>query len=257
MTRRTLSKHFQSHFAFPAPDQIPNTIRTLILDGMRIHGRPLVVLVAFVDQGRVCWSFAAQEDTAAWHAFLCRFPRPEVVVCDGQKGLYKAISILWPQIPLQRCHFHVAQLARRYLTRSPRTDAGCDARTLIHAIPRVSTLVAAQAWRQSWDAWEEQYAVVLSERTRYTDGTRIRWWYAHRNLRGIRSLIRGALPNLFTHLAYQGTPNTTNHVEGGVNAIIAEALRLHRGLRIHQKKTLVSLLLTERNQRKNATRKFS
>lgn len=257
MTRRGLSKRFQPHFALHASDQIPHTIHTLIVDGMRIHGRLLVVLVALTDQGDICWSFATQEDAIAWHTFLCRFPRPTVVVCDGQKGLSKALNGLWPQISLQRCHFHIAQLARRYLTRHPRTDAGCDAKVLIRAIPRVSTLAAAQAWRQSWGAWEERYGAVLSERTRYTDGARIRWWYTHRNLRGIRSLIRGALPHLFTFLQYPGTPNTTNHVEGGVNAMIAEALRLHRGLRIHQKKTLVSLLLAGRNRRKNATRKFS
>lgn len=257
MTRRGLSKQFRPSFAVIPAVPTPQATRILVVDGVSIHGRSLVALIARTERGEISWDFAPRENALAWQAFLARLPHPEAVVCDGHAGILKALRVLWPDAAIQRCHFHIAQGARRYLTRRPRTEAGREARALVALIPRMRTHEAARGWHDAWRAWEERHTAVLSERTRYTDGVRIRWWYTHRNLRGIRSLIREARAHLFTYLDHPGTPNTTNHVEGGINAMIAEAMRLHRGLRIHQKKTLVSLLLAEWNQRKNATRKFS
>lgn len=257
ISRQALSKHFQPYFQKEASWHAPRAIDILVLDGAYIHRRFLVVLVALAEDRSVYWQFVPRETAVAWSSLLTRLPRPLVVVCDGQKGLLKAIHAVWPGIAIQRCHFHVAQLARRLLTRHPKTEAGQAIQALIRGLPRIRTRSALEAWRCAYTSWEEQYASFLSERTYYQAGTGIRWWYTHRNLRAMRSLVQGAFPHLFTYLAYPGTPNTTNHVEGGINAMIAEALRLHRGLRIHQKKTLVSLLLAERNRRKNATRKFT
>lgn len=257
VSRQTLSKRFRRYFGNALSWHPPPSIRTLILDGTYIHGRSLAALVALTEQGEAYWRFAPWETSETWGALLVRLPRPEVVVCDGQKGLHKILEELWPQTAIQRCHFHVAKLARRYLTAHPKTEAGQEVRELIRAVPKVQSLKAARGWRHAYEAWEARHAAFLSERTYYNDGRRVRWWYTHRNLRGVRSLIRGALPHLFTYLRYPGTPNTTNHLEGGVNAGIAEALRLHRGLRLHQKKTLVSILLAERNRRRKPTRKFT
>lgn len=257
ITRQAASKRFASHFQTKMSWRVPRTIRILVLDGTFIHGRALVALIARTEQGEVCWQFAPYEAAETWNTLIRHLPRPSLVVCDGQKGLLKQINASWPGVAIQRCHFHILKLARRHLTRHPKTEAGRTIKALLHTLPEVRTLRAAQAWRKAYKDWEKQYEKFLSERTRYHDGVRSRWWYTHRNLRGVRSLIQGALPHLFAYLRYPGAPNTTNHVEGGINALIAEALRLHRGLRFHQKKTLVSLLLAEMNRRKNATRKFT
>lgn len=257
LTRRALSQQFKQYFAREASWRPPAQVRVLVLDGMYVHGRSLVTLIALTEQGQACWRFAPWESAQTWGTLLSLLPRPQVVVCDGQKGMLKEINARWPGVALQRCHFHIAKLARRHLTLHPKTEAGQEMQILIRALPRTKNLRAAQTWRRAYEAWEARYVSLLVERTYYDDGIRRRWWYTHRNLRGVRSLIRGALPHLFTHLRYQGTPNTTNHLEGGVHAQIAETLRLHRGLRIHQKKTLVSVFLAERNRTKKATRKFS
>ncbi|MBI5221160.1 MAG: hypothetical protein HY978_05025 [Candidatus Liptonbacteria bacterium] len=52
------------------------------------------------------------------------------------------------------------------------------------------------------------------------------------------------MPDLFTYLDYPSCPNTTNLVEGWVNTAIAEGLGRHRGLKLSQKKTLVSIILS-------------
>ena len=42
------------------------------------------------------------------------------IVCDGRKGIPQT----FPDIPVQRYHFHQVQTVRRYLTRNPKTEAG-------------------------------------------------------------------------------------------------------------------------------------
>lgn len=257
VTRQALSKRFRPYFRREASWRPPPHIRTLILDGTYVHGRALVVLIALTDRGEACWQFSPQETAATWSTLLMRLPPPRTVVCDDQKGLLKVLQALWPLAAIQRCHFRVAKLARRHLTLRPRTAAGWEIKALIHALPRVRSLSAARVWRKAFLSWQRRHATLLAERSYLSGGARIRWWYTHRNLRGVRSLVEGALPRLFTYLRYPGVPNTTNALEGGVNAGIAEMLRLHRGLRLHQKKTLVSVLLAERNRREKATRKFT
>lgn len=252
-----MSKRFAPYFRMQASWRPPESIRILILDGTFIHRRALMVLIARTGEGVVYWQFAPYESADTWGTLMRRLPHPLAVVCDGQKGLLKQIKASWPATALQRCHFHVSKLARRHLTMRPKTEAGQEIKALLHLLPKVRALRGAQAWRTAYERWEKRYESFLAERTHYHDGVRARWWYTHRNLRGVRSLVRGALPHLFTYLRVPGVPNTTNHVEGGINAAIAEALRLHRGLRLHQKKTLVSLLLAEMNRRKKATRKFT
>lgn len=257
VTRRTLTERFGRYFGEAYGWRPPAAIRTLVLDGVYVHGRILVTLIARTERGALCWSFAPHESAATWGELLAQLPRPQVVVCDGHTGLLKELKARWPRVAIQRCHFHLAKAARGYLTRRPKTAAGREVRSLIRRVPHVRSSRGERVWLRRYAGWEARHAALLSERTYYADGGRLRSWYTHRNLRGVRSLIRGALPHLFTYLRYPGTPNTTNHVEGGVNALVAEGIRLHRGLRLHQKRTLVSLLLAARNRVKKATRKFS
>jgi hypothetical protein len=254
MARETLSRRFHKYFPMKLSWRVPLCIHTLILDGSYIHGRERMALIALTDTGAICWHFVPRETADAWRELLVRLPRPQIVVCDGHAGLLSAINGLWPGIAIQRCHFHIAKLARHYLTLRPKIDAGREAKYIVARIARVKTMEEENEWRGAYTLWRERHTAFLAERTYYHDHNRIRWWYTHPNLRGIRSLIDGALPHLFTHLRYADVPNTTNHVEGGLNAIIAAYIYLHRGLNAQQKEALVGALLTERNRRRKTTR---
>lgn len=254
MARETLSRRFSHYFTLRPSWRPPLSIHMLILDGSYIHGREHMVLIALTEHGIAYWHFVPRETTEAWRWLLMHLPRPQVVVCDGHAGLLSAVNALWPGIAIQRCHFHIAKLARHYLTLRPKTDAGREAKALIHIIPRIKTTAEENEWCAAYAEWKERHMSFLAERTYYRQDNRVRWWYTHRNLRGIRSLIDGALPHLFTHLRYAGIPNTTNHVEGGLNAIIAGKIWLHRGLNMKQKEVLVGAILIERNRRRKPTR---
>jgi hypothetical protein len=73
----------------------------LIVDATYIHRNQLCVLVAIDEKDRIYWRFATHESYQAWYEFLGKFPKPNVVVMDGQKGLYLAAQRLWPFTAIQ------------------------------------------------------------------------------------------------------------------------------------------------------------
>lgn len=77
--------------------------------------------------------------------------------------------------------------------------------------------------------------------------------YQHRQLRSALFGIKLALPYLFTYKDHQlnnsshnpvlDIPNTTNHLDGGVNPKLKDLVRRHRGMKIERRnKLLVNLL---------------
>jgi len=251
VTRRTLSNEFKPFFQKNPNGMAPlgYEAKLLIVDAKFIHGNKLCALIAVTEEDKVFWQFADTECYGTWYACLVRFKSPEVVVADGQKGVSHFVKRHWPKTKFQRCHFHMVSLVIHYLSRNPKEKAGEDILELMYRLKRVKTSEARDQWKLLHKIWEKQYEKVFSEKNE-SGG------YAHRKLRSARFIVRRALPDLFTYLDYPGCPTTTNLVEGWVNTAIAEGLRRHRGLRLSQKKTLVSIILSHLTREK-PTRIFS
>ena len=253
ITRRALSKEFRSFFQQNPNAEVPLGFKAkmLIVDAKFIHGRELCALVAVTEEDKILWQFADSECYGAWCSFLRRFSPPEVVIADGQKGMAHFVKRWWPKTAFQRCHFHMVSLIIHYLSRNPKDEAGQQILELMYRLKQVKTSEELYKWKLLHRIWEKQYEKVFAEKNE-SGG------YAHRKLRSVRFIVRRALPNLFTYLDYPGCPNTTNLVEGWVNTAIAEGLRRHRGLHLSQKKTLVSIILSnlKRPMREKPTRKF-
>ncbi len=253
LTRRALSREFQSFFRQnPNPEILQEfKIKTLVVDAKFIHGRKLCALIAIAEEDKIFWQFANAECCSTWHDFLIRFSPPEVVVADGQKGMARFVKRWWPQTAFQRCHFHMVSLVIHYLSRNPKDEAGKQILELMYRLKQVKTLEERDKWKLLHRIWEKQYEKVFAEKN---EAGRC----VHQKLRSVRFIVRRALPNLFTYLDHLSCPNTTNLVEGWVNTAIAEGLRRHRGLHLSQKKTLVSIILSnlKRPTREKPTRKF-
>lgn len=240
----TLSRSFQSLFRTQvSPPLLKKAGGIFVLDAKRIHNNLIVLILFEQGSGILTWSFALSESYDSWYAFLKTLPVPECVVIDGHSGLLRALHELFPQVHIQRCHFHVVKRMRHCIKRNPKTEAGIEIRRLILELKYIHTPQAKTDWCLRYEAWESAFEVFLRERSFSLEHKRKHWWYTHRNLRAVRSLIRHAMPYLFTYLSHPHVPNTTNRVEGGINALLAEALRCHRGLRRHQKRTFVSVFL--------------
>jgi hypothetical protein len=245
-TRQALWKELHPLFEGRINEPVipPHTkVRILILDATYIHGHTLCALVAIDENDKLYWRFAPYESYKVWCEFLSHFSEPEIVVMDGQKGLFAAARTLWPHVPVQRCQFHVISFAIQYLGRKPKEQVGKDLINILYSLKDAKTLEGKDVWLRSYIAWERKYDFLISARDRTGH-------FMHPRLRSTRLIMRKALPYLFTFLNHPGAPNTTNLVEGWVNGAVAEALRFHRGLRVHEKKALVSIVLSNLRRQK-------
>ena len=248
-TRQTFWKNLRPLFAFPFEPSVPQEpIHTLILDATYIHGNSLCALVAIDDKDRIYWRFAPYESFDAWYKFLKLFPKPTIVVMDGQKGLFLAARRLWGLVPIQRCQFHVISFASQYTGRRPKDEAARAILDVLYKLKDSKTPEGRDTWMILYRNWERKYQIELYERNAWGN-------FKHPRLRSVRYVIRKALPNLFTFLDHPGAPNTTNLVEGWVNSAVAEALRRHRGLNELEKKTLVSIVLSHLKRKEHAGEK--
>jgi len=250
ITRQTLSNEFRSFFKRNPNCVIPEGFRArmLIVDAKWIHGSEMCALIAVTEEDRIFWQFASAERYGTWYAFLVRFSAPEVVVADGHKGMAGFVKKWWPHTAFQRCHFHMVSLVIQYLSRNPKDEAGIEALKLVYQLKYVKTKEDRGRWIMFHKIWEKQHEKVFAEKTESGQ-------YAKKKLRSVRVILRRAIPDLFTYLDHPGCPNTTNLVEGWVNTAVAEGLRRHRGMKLSQKKTLVSVILSHLTREKT-TRKF-
>ncbi|OGL74449.1 hypothetical protein A3C96_03305 [Candidatus Uhrbacteria bacterium RIFCSPHIGHO2_02_FULL_60_10] len=245
VSRQTVWRWFAPFWSGCRPPDGCVTSPILVLDGTAVVAREVVSLIAGDPQTSrpVGWRFSRRECFAAWLPFLTtlkdRGAKPEFVVCDGQKGLQIAIRTVWPEAKTQRCVVHVHRQAMAWLTRNPKTAAGQALRRLVSGIFDVRTVRQRRRWQRRFRRWDRRHRSFLKERTVGPNG----WWYTHRRVRAVRSLIRNSLPNLFRFVKRPDVPRTSNHVEGGINSRIKELLRSHRGLKRHQRLALVSWYL--------------
>ncbi len=250
---RTLFRWFEPlWFKAPKPAS-PTLVRVLVLDATSIVAREHILLIAG-DSDRhkpISWASAVRESSATWSHFLASLLfkgiDPLVVVCDGQRGLLKAIHAIWPQAKIQRCLIHVIRQASAWLTQHPKTVAGRELLALVQKLSTIRTKRQKRRWIRAFRYWNRRHDRFLKERTETISG---RWWYTHRKLRGTRSLLRNAIPDLFRFVTDSSIPRTSNHVEGGLNARVKELFRCHRGITPPKKLAIASWYLALRQGQK-------
>jgi len=240
VSRRTLTREFGA-FAKGADDPghpPPRGLapRILIADAKFIEGNRLCALIALTEPDAIFWRFAGGENEATWTEFMQRFAPPLAVVADGEKGLARFVKRFWPETRFQRCHFHMVKLVIRHTTRDPKDEPSKEIFGLALRLKTVKTKAQRDQWVTLYRIWERRYAWYFKQKS--PGG------HAYRKLRSVRHAFRTALPDLFTYLDVEGCPNTTNDVEGWINAAVAEKIARHRGMKSEEKKVLVSTILS-------------
>lgn len=77
----------------PVPAVLTGEIHhTIIIDGIRVGGR--VCLIARTTSYVIAWLWIERENSTNWASLLNLLPPPTYVVCDGQKGMLKALAHL-------------------------------------------------------------------------------------------------------------------------------------------------------------------
>ena len=157
------------------------------------------------------------------------------VVSDGR---FVAVPWLFPDIPVQMCHFHQQQIVIRYLTLNPKLEAGIELLDLIRILPttdEASFTDAFKLWCATWHTFLQEKTVDLETG---------RWHWTHKRLRQARDSVVAHLPYLFTFQRFPdlNIPNTTNSLDG-VFRKAKTAIGVHAGLtHARQIKLVLSLL---------------
>lgn len=156
------------------------------------------------------------------------------VTMDGLPGLANVFN----GIPVQFCHFHQAQIVRRYVTENPKLIQGHELLDLV----KVLTFTEEYIFAHRLQVYISKHRNFLNQKT--TDPTTGKSFFTHPRLRSaIHSLIRN-LPNLFTFQKYPDLkiPTTTNSLESHFSHI-KDIVRIHRGLSLPLKQKVIQAIL--------------
>ena len=253
MTRQTLNNWFQP---FRHEDILPDSLgccdQVIIADGYYLHRFACVLIVILTNNQPVTWSFTHTESTSTWFDCFSRIKdTPLAIVLDGKAGIINAAKGRWPRIIIQRCQFHVIQYVNTLLTKHPESQAARDFKNLVGKITLIKTVEEWRCWVGEFKRWYLLYGDFLKERTYHESLTptgRRKWHYTHGRLHAAFSHLKKAFPNLFQYLRHPEIPNTSNRIEGAINASLQRLIDAHRGLTIVGQKQLISAFLKSKQK---------
>ena len=249
VTIRTLHNWFSPFWSIePTPKDINISDKVLIIDGKYIE-RTACVLVAVCNKKIASWRFTQRENFNTWLTFFSSFSHiPFAIVCDGQRGMIKAIKQRFPGVIIQRCQFHVVQYCTTKLTKNPESKAAQEFRELVIQISKIKTKEDLKDWLTNYKTWWQSHKDSIKEKTypinSFTPTGRRKWHYTHQKLHA--SHFKNSLPYLFRYLQHPEIPNTTNFVEGAINAPMQEKIRFHRGLNLLKRRILIAHFLSSK-----------
>ena len=156
------------------------------------------------------------------------------VTCDGFSGLPELFS----PIPVQFCHFHQAQIVRRYTTLNPKIVAGHELLELV----RTLTFTEEKIFEHRLNIFIDKYRTFLNEKT--TNPLTRESFYTHKKLRSAVRSLQIHLHMLFTFERFPSLhiPTTTNCLESHFSHI-KDVVRIHRGLSLHLKQKMIHTIL--------------
>ena len=135
-------------------------------------------------------------------------------------------------------------MCKIWLSAYPKSEAGFELRETVRKLHFIDDEVKKQYWIKEFLDWFEKHKDFLNEKS-YSLETG-RYWYTHKMVRRCFSVIRKALPNMFTFLQNHKIPKTTNgiesffcHLKGNIN--------IHRGLAKSRRKKFIQWYLFYKN----------
>ncbi|WP_129869497.1 IS1249 family transposase [Bifidobacterium pseudolongum] len=222
--------------------------RVVMADGTWVNGWCLLAAVDGQNGEVLAWQWCNRESTAAYRALFEQIAPPDVLVCDGMKGILKACAQIWPNTRVQRCLIHMQRDTRADPTSKPRLQAGRELKKLADMLTRIHDAEAAAGWGEAPDAWHERWKRMLAERTYAKDNpddpraatSKGGWWWTHLPLRRAYFRLERLFQDgtLFCFLepgptALGPMPRDSNRIEGGLNAAPERMLLNHRGMPEH------------------------
>jgi hypothetical protein len=153
------------------------------------------------------------------------------VTIDGKIGIKEVFT----DYPTQICQWHFQANLLRKTTLNPRTQLGQNLKYL--ATHFINQRWSKQQLQAAFETLSKNYADFLNEKN---DSNQ----YVHRGLRSAMRTIKTNLNYIFTFQDYPQLriPNTTNHLDGGINPKIKKLVYDHRGLSKPRRNKLIQVL---------------
>lgn len=152
------------------------------------------------------------------------------IIIDGMPSLFKEFC----KYNVQMCHFHMLQIARRYLTKKHKLLAARELKSLLAGL----TGYQEEEFKRLFSAWEERWKETVNRRTAGKNG---RSFFTHKRLRTLVNSIHFYMPYLFTfqHAGCEGMSNTNNRIEG-VFTDLKKNLNNHSGMSVENRKRFIN-----------------
>ena len=240
----------------PKPTLTGEIHHAIIVDGIRVGC--MVCLIARTTNYVITWVWVPYESSEYWIHLFRIIPQPKYIVCDGQKGLLKALDICWPDVIVQRCRFHAWLNIKSKLTLNPESKAAKELLQITRDLLDVRSRNQARRWKHRLSHWHRKHNKFINERTIRHDlkkGERS-WRYTHERLRSAYKQLSRITDDLLrsSYRISRELPSTTNHIEGGINSQIRTKLKLHRGMPQAHRMRLVDWYLFSRTEGQKPTR---
>lgn len=241
----------------PRPVMTGEINHAIIVDGIKIGN--VVCLITRTTDHVITWVWVSHESSKYWIQLFRLIPQPKYIVCDGQKGLLKAMPLCWPGVTIQRCRFHAWLNIKTKLTLNPESKAAQELLQITRDLLHITTRRQARRWKRKLKNWYKKHHQYINERT-----TKInpkpkerRWRYTHERTRSAYGQLHKITDDLLrsSYRISLELPCTTNHIEGGINSQIRTKLKLHRGMPQTHQMRLVDWYLFSRTEVRKPTRK--
>lgn len=147
---------------------------------------------------------------------------PVSCTTDGNPQAMRTIRMLWPDIVIQRCLVHVQRQGLKWCRTYPKTGYARKLRDIFREVTYIYTKEERDRFLAKLNSWEEKYGrdiALKQEKGRVFS-----------DIKRARSMLLGALPDMFHYLDDPGIPSSTNGLEGYFSRLKAR-YRQHRGLK--------------------------
>ena len=190
-----------------------------------------------------------KENSENWDKFIASLPAPLYVICDGHKGLLKAIKMRFKGTLIQRCQFHVIQNFFQKVGQYPKTEPGKELMKIVLLISKMKTLFRVKIWWCFFKSFYDHFNCYMEHKKLFYKTTE------SKELGKINSYINSLMRlwrsgDLFRYVIEDRFKvyNTTNKVEGGINNPIGLLVTNHRGIKVEQQATMIELFLLSKSK---------
>ena len=189
------------------------------------------------------------ENSETWFNFIKDVQEPEVVVCDCQKGLLKAIRAVWPRAKIQLCIFHRLQSIDAKLTKNPILHEAIELRKIRLLLAKVDSFKLKYQFINAIEEWTKKNQAFINEKTYCLNGKR-KWFYSHKNIRAAWKILLNCArsENTFVYLDTPGCPRTNNYSEAGLNSQVEKIRNAHQGQTLKHRINMLEAYLFKRSK---------